>query len=38
MPAIESSASLGVAEGELPFPPVARDHILHCSYDYWFPK
>ncbi|KAH6636134.1 D123-domain-containing protein [Chaetomium tenue] len=38
MPAIESSAPLGVAEGELPFPPVAREHILHCSYDYWFPK
>ncbi|EGS20464.1 putative cell division cycle protein [Thermochaetoides thermophila DSM 1495] len=23
---------------ELKFPPVSRDHILHCSYDYWFPK
>ncbi|EFW98702.1 cell cycle control protein cdc123 [Grosmannia clavigera kw1407] len=24
-------------EGSL-FPPVSRDHILYCSYDYWFPK
>lgn len=24
--------------GELHFPPVTREHILHCSYDYWFPK
>ncbi|KAK1756123.1 D123-domain-containing protein [Echria macrotheca] len=23
---------------DLHFPPVSRDHILHCSYDYWFPK
>ncbi|CAK7568072.1 MAG: hypothetical protein SEPTF4163_006053 [Sporothrix epigloea] len=23
---------------ELRFPPVSRDHILYCSYDYWFPK
>lgn len=23
---------------ELQFPPISRDHILHCSYDYWFPK
>ncbi|KAL2255204.1 hypothetical protein VTK26DRAFT_3869 [Humicola hyalothermophila] len=34
-PSQESSPS---AEGELRFPPVTRDHILHCSYDYWFPK
>lgn len=20
------------------FPPVSRDHIRYCSYDYWFPK
>ncbi|KAI0598551.1 D123-domain-containing protein [Biscogniauxia sp. FL1348] len=20
------------------FPPITRDHILHCSYDQWFPK
>ncbi|KAK0753253.1 D123-domain-containing protein [Schizothecium vesticola] len=24
--------------GELHFPPVTREHILHCSYDDWFPK
>lgn len=22
----------------LPFPPISRSHILHCSYDYWHPK
>ena len=40
MPAIEATASQGgsAAEGELRFPPVTREHILHCSYDYWFPK
>ncbi|KAK3944596.1 D123-domain-containing protein [Diplogelasinospora grovesii] len=44
MPAIESrdsgaeSAASELLEGELRFPPVTRDHILHCSYDYWWPK
>ncbi len=40
MPAIEPTAASpeGAAEGELRFPPVTREHILHCSYDYWFPK
>ncbi|KAK5163654.1 uncharacterized protein LTR77_010603 [Saxophila tyrrhenica] len=23
---------------ELPFPPVTREHILHCSYHYWHAK
>jgi hypothetical protein len=22
----------------LPFQPVKKSHILHCSYDYWHPK
>lgn len=22
----------------LPFPPLTRDHILHCSYHYWHPR
>ena len=22
----------------LPFPPVTREHILHCSYHYWHPR
>ncbi|KAL1875233.1 hypothetical protein Daus18300_003304 [Diaporthe australafricana] len=26
------------ADSNISFPPVTRDHILHCSYDYWFPK
>ncbi|AEO68964.1 uncharacterized protein THITE_2054748 [Thermothielavioides terrestris NRRL 8126] len=31
-------AAEAATESELRFPPVTRDHILHCSYDYWFPK
>lgn len=27
-----------VQETPLQFPPVSREHILHCSYDSWFPK
>ncbi|KAK4239994.1 D123-domain-containing protein [Achaetomium macrosporum] len=40
MPGIEPTAPQtgSTAEGELRFPPVTRDHILHCSYDFWFPK
>jgi hypothetical protein len=26
------------AATRLPFPPVTRDHILHCSYHSWHPK
>ncbi|KAH9883588.1 D123-domain-containing protein [Xylariomycetidae sp. FL2044] len=26
------------SSSEPQFPPITRDHILHCSYDYWFPK
>ncbi|KAK3379317.1 D123-domain-containing protein [Lasiosphaeria ovina] len=42
MPAFEASisqrSSTAPDDGELHFPPVTRDHILHCSYDNWFPK
>ena len=41
MPAIEALSQTGGSaadDGELRFPPVTRDHILHCSYDSWFPK
>ncbi|KAK4204360.1 putative cell division cycle protein [Triangularia verruculosa] len=40
MPAIEGKPAQPVAnkDGEFVFPPVKREHILHCSYDYWFPK
>ncbi|KAK4173487.1 putative cell division cycle protein [Triangularia setosa] len=40
MPAIEGKPAQPVAnkDGEFVFPPVTREHILHCSYDYWFPK
>ncbi|CAK7269247.1 hypothetical protein SEPCBS119000_003472 [Sporothrix epigloea] len=31
-------ASSDLAAEEVQFPPVSRDHILYCSYDYWFPK
>ncbi|KAL2171031.1 hypothetical protein VTG60DRAFT_3879 [Thermothelomyces hinnuleus] len=33
-----ASSQEATAQGELSFPPVSRQHILHCSYDYWFPK
>ncbi|PGH09941.1 cell division cycle protein 123 [Helicocarpus griseus UAMH5409] len=29
---------LEVVSKELPFPPLTRSHILHCSYHYWHPK
>ncbi|KAL2164100.1 hypothetical protein VTH06DRAFT_3314 [Thermothelomyces fergusii] len=35
-PAVSSQEA--TAQGPLSFPPVSRQHILHCSYDYWFPK
>jgi hypothetical protein len=41
MPAFEN---LSLPQGErvqetpLQFPPVSKEHILHCSYDSWFPK
>ncbi|KAJ0116323.1 hypothetical protein J7T55_007301 [Diaporthe amygdali] len=45
MPAFESPeqpaaavANTAAADSNVCFPPVTRDHILHCSYDYWFPK
>ncbi|KAK0710989.1 D123-domain-containing protein [Lasiosphaeris hirsuta] len=43
MPALEpvppkAGSSSRADDGELRFPAVTRDHILHCSYDYWFPK
>ncbi|KAK3997330.1 putative cell division cycle protein [Cladorrhinum sp. PSN332] len=42
MPAIEAdprrAEDAADNRGELRFPPVTRDHILHCSYDAWFPK
>lgn len=30
--------STAAADANVSFPPVTKDHILHCSYDYWFPK
>ncbi|KAG8161445.1 hypothetical protein KVR01_008432 [Diaporthe batatas] len=45
MPAFDSPeqsaaavANTAAADSNIAFPPVTRDHILHCSYDYWFPK
>jgi hypothetical protein len=40
MPALAEEDADGVQSllHDIPFPPVTRDHILHCSYDYWFPK
>jgi hypothetical protein len=41
MPAIDST-SAPQPEPEpltrLPFAPIQKSHILHCSYDYWYPK
>ncbi len=33
-----ASASSPGTQGQLPFPPVTREHILHCSYHSWHPK
>ncbi|KAK0623002.1 D123-domain-containing protein [Immersiella caudata] len=44
MPALQpappqaSGSNPNTHDDQLHFPPVTRDHILHCSYDYWFPK
>ena len=42
MPEFHTTAALAPdsdeAAGEVQFPPVSRDHIRYCSYDYWFPK
>ncbi|CAJ2506295.1 Uu.00g004250.m01.CDS01 [Anthostomella pinea] len=37
-PAAASVTTPATAAPALQFPPVTRDHILHCSYDSWFPK
>ncbi|KAK4443965.1 D123-domain-containing protein [Podospora aff. communis PSN243] len=37
-PAPPQASGSNIHEEQLHFPPVTRDHILHCSYDYWFPK
>lgn len=33
----EPTADAGETPRQLPFPPVTRSHILHCSYHYWQP-
>ncbi|CAK4034018.1 related to Cell division cycle 123 [Lecanosticta acicola] len=39
MPAIlESQENESSGPATLPFPPVTKSHILHCSYHYWHPK
>lgn len=41
MPAFENLSvpeTERVQETPLQFPPVSREHVLHCSYDSWFPK
>lgn len=37
VPASAEADSQGDAP-ELVFPPVTKDHIQNCSYDFWFPK
>ncbi|KAK5664079.1 hypothetical protein OQA88_293 [Cercophora sp. LCS_1] len=34
----QPAAGSAYSEQQLRFPPVTRDHILHCSYDQWFPR
>ncbi|RYP58231.1 hypothetical protein DL770_010477 [Monosporascus sp. CRB-9-2] len=36
MPAITESQPVSGAAAQ--FPPITREHILHCSYDSWFPR
>ncbi|KAG4430387.1 hypothetical protein IFR05_014126 [Cadophora sp. M221] len=41
MPALESTDSRRPEPEpltKLPFEPVTKSHILHCSYDFWHPK
>ncbi|KAH8682944.1 D123-domain-containing protein [Tricladium varicosporioides] len=40
MPALEASIPSRETEPltRLPFQPISKSHILHCSYDYWHPK
>ena len=41
MPALDSLDSAQVEPEpltRLPFKPVTKSHIRHCSYDYWHPK
>ncbi|KAH6684561.1 D123-domain-containing protein [Halenospora varia] len=40
MPAREASVASGETEPltRLPFQPISKSHILHCSYDYWHSK
>ncbi|KAJ2904251.1 hypothetical protein MKZ38_008462 [Zalerion maritima] len=35
---IYDSAPLPREERVMQFPPVSKNHILHCSYDWWYPK
>ncbi|ORY69671.1 cell division cycle protein [Pseudomassariella vexata] len=36
LPNVEATSGATKPSG-YDFPPITRDHILHCSYDYWFP-
>ncbi|KAF4635586.1 hypothetical protein G7Y89_g2519 [Cudoniella acicularis] len=40
MPALESTEAQRETAPltKLPFQPISKSHILHCSYDYWHPK
>ncbi|KAK0645979.1 putative cell division cycle protein [Cercophora newfieldiana] len=37
-PAPPQASNSRTDDGQLHFPPVTKEHILHCSYDYWFPR
>ncbi|PBP22785.1 putative cell division cycle protein [Diplocarpon rosae] len=41
MPAIDASEGPQMVPeplSKLPFEPITRSHIMHCSYDFWHPK
>src|SRR6266536_1360731 len=35
---IDGTSSAPTPLTSLPFKPVTKEHILHCSYNYWHPK
>lgn len=35
---LEEDEDIAETPTELPFPPITKQHILHCSYHSWHPK
>ncbi|EEH48694.1 cell division cycle protein 123 [Paracoccidioides brasiliensis Pb18] len=34
----DDETPLQIISKDLPFPPLTRSHVLHCSYHFWHPK